>query len=126
MCPKSFLLQEIRLPVHDIDLKRWGLQKAKQINFNQFKASNTWLLNFKKKFSICSRKITKFVTSSHRQDDANIKQNAENFVENSKLKLQNYLPNQVLNSDQSGFKYDITGNRTLSVSGERTTEAVTQ
>ncbi|CAF2135645.1 unnamed protein product [Rotaria magnacalcarata] len=35
------------LPVHDIDLRRWSLKKACELNLRDFEASHTWLLNFK-------------------------------------------------------------------------------
>ena len=50
-------------PVHEIDLRRWSHQQARSMSFNQFVASDTWLLNFKGKYDICSRKIRK--VSSH-------------------------------------------------------------
>ncbi|CAF2847958.1 unnamed protein product [Rotaria sp. Silwood2] len=47
------------LPVHDRDICRWGYQKAVEISFYDFRASNYWLINFKRKNNICSKKITK-------------------------------------------------------------------
>ncbi len=54
------------LPVHDIDLKRWALEIAKEenLNSNQFKASDSWIAIFKRKHRISARKITKFMTKS--------------------------------------------------------------
>jgi hypothetical protein len=34
--------------MHDFDLKRWALQIAKEVLLNNFKASDSWLLLFKK------------------------------------------------------------------------------
>ncbi len=51
--------RDLLRPVHDIDLRRWSHQQAKSMSFNQFVASDTWVLNFKRKHDICSRKITK-------------------------------------------------------------------
>ena len=47
-----------------MDIQRWGLQAAKQRNLDDFQASITWLLEFKKRHGICSRKITNIVTKS--------------------------------------------------------------
>lgn len=51
--------RESYLPVHDLDLRRWGLEKAKQELFHDFIASEKWLFNFKTQHNICSRKVTK-------------------------------------------------------------------
>lgn len=47
------------LPVHDIDLRRWALKKAMDESLHNFVASAHWLLTFKHKHNITSRKITK-------------------------------------------------------------------
>jgi hypothetical protein len=57
--------RDLLYPVHDIDLKRWAHQQARAISFNEFAASDTWLLNFKRKYDICSRKITKVSSNNH-------------------------------------------------------------
>src|SRR6185437_742502 len=46
------------LPVHDMDLQKWALQKAKEVSYSQFKASRKWLLKFKRQNRIQSRKVT--------------------------------------------------------------------
>ncbi|CAF4297484.1 unnamed protein product [Rotaria sp. Silwood2] len=50
---------ELFLPVHDLDLRRWALNKAQEELINDFVASEKWLLNFKIKYTIGSRKVTK-------------------------------------------------------------------
>ncbi len=43
------------LPVHDLDLKRWALSKARELQMNEFKASPNWILRLKKAYNIVSR-----------------------------------------------------------------------
>jgi AAA+ ATPase superfamily predicted ATPase len=50
------------LPVHDSDLVRWVLQRARASSITNFVASHHWLVNFKQKHNIVSRKITKIMT----------------------------------------------------------------
>jgi len=50
--------------IHGLDLRRWALEAKKEINFLHFKAGATWILNFKRKHGIVSRKITKFINRS--------------------------------------------------------------
>ena len=64
MYKKILNAREQYLPIHDIDIQRWGLQAAKQMNLDDFQAFITWLLEFKKCHGICSRKITNIVTKS--------------------------------------------------------------
>ena len=51
--------RDLLCPVHDLDLKRWTIRKARMISFHDFVASDHWILNFKHKHNICSRKIIK-------------------------------------------------------------------
>jgi hypothetical protein len=62
--------RERNLPIHDIDLKRWSLELASDnsLTKEEFVASDTFIYNFKKKFGIISRKVTKFI---NRRDSAN-------------------------------------------------------
>ncbi|CAF4147377.1 unnamed protein product, partial [Rotaria sordida] len=53
------------LSVHDIDLRRCGPKKARELNLNDFQASDGWLYNFKHQHEICSRKITKLILNTH-------------------------------------------------------------
>lgn len=52
------------ITVHDLDLRRWALASAREIQCSNFKASNFWLYNFKKAHHIVSRKVTKFVSKT--------------------------------------------------------------
>jgi hypothetical protein len=56
--------REKALPVHDIDLRRWALQRAMDESLHNFVASKHWLHTFKHKHNIVSRKITKVRASS--------------------------------------------------------------
>lgn len=45
------------LPVHDADLKRWAIQESQILKFSNFKCSDSWILPFKTRNRLCSRKI---------------------------------------------------------------------
>ncbi|XP_035705862.1 uncharacterized protein LOC110847661 [Folsomia candida] len=119
----SILLMKREI-IHDFDLKRWALQMAKELNLPQFKASDAWILIFKKSHNIVSRKITKFVTKTCLQNAEVIAQSARNFVESAQVKMEIYHHDNILNTDQSGFNYLLKSNRMLSVKGEKSTSAV--
>ncbi|CAF2880172.1 unnamed protein product [Rotaria sp. Silwood2] len=50
--------------VHDTDLQLFALQKAKQLGWDSFKASATFIKSFKKNNRISSRRYTKLITRS--------------------------------------------------------------
>lgn len=59
------------MTLHDIDIRRWALSIAKELHCDNFKASPSWVLNFKKAHNIVSRKVTKFVSRTDVQVSAN-------------------------------------------------------
>ena len=50
--------------VSDMNLKQWALKCAKKLEYSDFKASDSFVLKFKKSFHISGRKITKYVTKN--------------------------------------------------------------
>ncbi len=50
------------LPIHDSDLRRISIKKAREMNLQNFVASPFWLLNFKRRHHITSRKVAKLAT----------------------------------------------------------------
>ena len=111
------------LSVHDIDLRQWGLRKAKEIFLNDFVASEKCLFNFKHRYNSCSRKITKLVTKREGQNEQEIYKSAYDFVSNTQRIKKTYNPDYILNTDQSGLQLELYSNRTLSFQGEKTTLA---
>lgn len=111
------------LSVHDLDLRRWALQKARELDWADFQASYHWILEFKHRHAICSRRVTKLVTKRFVESQEEIGQSAEDFVSMSKKIIKRYRPDQVLNTDQIGIELEPHGNRTLSHSGEKSTWA---
>ncbi|CAF4040341.1 unnamed protein product, partial [Rotaria sp. Silwood1] len=109
------------LSVHDIDLRRRGLKKARELNLNDFEASEGWLWSFKYRHGICTRKITKLVMKKVVESQEEIYQSAKNFVLETNKIIEGYTPNQVLNTDQIGVELEVHGGRTLTHSGEKST-----
>jgi hypothetical protein len=109
-----------KLPIHDIDLKRWANVCAKQLNI-KFNVSNYWVSKFKKANRIRSRKVTKFVSYNNLKDSAKLIDTCNNFVKNAINQFKNYENSHILNTDQSGFCYELYSNRTLSEIGEKHT-----
>ncbi|CAF4695556.1 unnamed protein product, partial [Rotaria sp. Silwood2] len=48
--------------IHDSDLELFAIQKARELNWDNFKARNTFIKNFKKEHRISSRRYTKVIT----------------------------------------------------------------
>ena len=114
--------------VHDRDLRRWAL-KAYNDEGNKnilFKASRSWVHNFKKAHHIVSRKITKFVTRKTLEDDEKLKTIAQKFVQEVKPLVKEYGPDNVYNSNESGFQLQIHSGRSLACEGQKKVEYVVQ
>ncbi|CAF2744270.1 unnamed protein product [Rotaria sp. Silwood2] len=120
------LLKDIlgqQLPVHDLDFKRWALRIAKERSLNDFPASYDWVGNFKRRHSVCSRKITKFVTTRQVENQDLINQSADSFVAETSKIFQKYDDDNILNTNQIGIELELHSNRALSYQGEKTTIA---
>ena len=113
--------REIGAIVHDNDIRRWGVMKARDIQLD-FKASRTWVDNLKSKFRISSRKVTCFV-NNEKQDPEEILQEATIFVTevNDYIQQANLSPMQIINADESGLTLELEPKRTLSFIGEKQT-----
>ncbi|GAV08557.1 hypothetical protein RvY_18228 [Ramazzottius varieornatus] len=57
-----FLAKKKKHVVKDLHLRRWGLTAYQAVGLEGFKASPDWIGKLKRYYSICDRKITKFVT----------------------------------------------------------------
>lgn len=122
-CYEQFIsARETRSPVHDIDIRRWALFKAEQINLTNFVASHGWVNRFKRVFRISSRKICKFTSFRNYNRREEIENEGVELLlkfNDSYLEFPRHL---IFNSDQSGFRYCHLGNRTLSHTGEKYTD----
>ncbi|CAM4774878.1 unnamed protein product [Rotaria magnacalcarata] len=107
--------------------RRQKLERVEHFVLDRFrsahglKASDYWLLNFKKRNGISSRKVTKFVFHQEVVDRSIIKQTVGDFVAEATKHIPKYKLDCVLNSDQSSFNYEIVSNCTLSYAGEKAT-----
>jgi hypothetical protein len=112
-----------RLIVHEKDLKRWAILKKREVGLSSFVASHFWLISFKRKYRIVSRKITKYVSMAQIEDSASIMETARNFVESAISKFEEYSSNHILNTDQSGFTYLEHSSYTLANVGQKSVVA---
>lgn len=110
--------------IHDRHLQLWALQVKKEIdpeNIINFKASKSWVLKFKKRYGIVSRKITKHVTVGDIDKQHDIEKIAVEFASQVKEEMaeMQLAPNQVFNIDQSKFEKELHSRRTLEQKGKR-------
>ncbi|KAE8751167.1 hypothetical protein FOCC_FOCC002251 [Frankliniella occidentalis] len=113
--------------VHDLNLRQWALQKGRELGCtNHFKASTWWLTQFKRTHKIVGRKITKFVSKKDIRDKTAIEDSALDFVIDTMPLLDEFGLDNVYNSDQSGFQYEIHCGRTLADKGQKKVEIIAQ
>ncbi|CAL8127138.1 unnamed protein product [Orchesella dallaii] len=112
--------------IKESNLHSWAIQASQtfQDDTFAFKASHSWVDSFKKKHGITSRRITKLVTRREILSMDAIHESAKAFQLGIKSDARNFQPDNIINTDQAGFTYEITNNRTLSHRGEKSTWAL--
>lgn len=83
------------------------------VGYKSFKASKYWLHKWKKKNNIVSRKITKVMSRKQIQSLPDVAEKVNKYREEKRALIAKYQPNGVLNSDQSGFNFELLSGRTL-------------
>ncbi|CAF3519901.1 unnamed protein product [Rotaria sp. Silwood1] len=128
---KEFMLNEFYLQrtiekaaVHDTDLELYAIQKARELNWDTFKASKQFLNTFKKENRISSRRYDKIITRTISNSKICSLDDAQNWIESKRTIISKYTTHQILNSDHCSFQQEYVSPRTLSFSGERRTEVV--
>ena len=112
--------------IHDNDLRRWALDKAREISLLNFKAKSHWPHKFKKHNRIVSRKINKMISLKMSHLMENYVVSATVFVGETKKKIAEMALTDVYNTDQSGFNYEMHSGRTLAPCGSKTVEVAVQ
>ena len=101
-------------------------EKVLEINFEKFKASIHWLNEFKRRYKIVSRKVTKVISKTSIDDSEERLEQQQEFRNKVKNAIKKYDDKRVYNSDQSGFKYEIHSGRTLNTKGDTNVECIVQ
>ncbi|VDL64944.1 unnamed protein product [Nippostrongylus brasiliensis] len=126
----DLLYEEVRrkmaegITLHDENLRLMALELCRQNQVEQFKASQTWVSSFKKRYGIVSRKITTFVSKKAYKCRDEIELKAQQFVSLVREDMQTKPLAIFCNGDQSGFVKEMTTGRTLAPLGvERIVES---
>lgn len=110
--------------LHDRNIRIWALVKAKELNLLTFKASPTWILQFKKLNRITGRKVTRFVSRTTSEKIDELQQKTDEFFKKFQDDIYpNFTAVQIFNIDECGVNYELHSARTLSHLGEKDTEA---
>lgn len=111
---------------HDIDIRRWGLRAKIELGYNDlnFKASSTWVSNFKIAHRIVSRKINKFLTKKTLEQADKLQLSAQEFVQNITQQIPIYGLENIYNTDESGFQLEMHSGRTLTTAGVKKVQCV--
>lgn len=112
------------LPIHDIDLQRWAIGIARELDFNEFQASEFWVRSFKGRHKICSRKITNIITKREILNSSEILKSEKDFIRLFNKLSPKYNELQIFNTDQMGVEKEQFSTRTLSFQGEKKTFGV--
>ncbi|KAK6044397.1 tc5 transposase [Cooperia oncophora] len=117
------------ITLHDENLRFMALNLCRQNNIENFKASQSWITAFKRRYGIVSRKITTFVTKRNYRSREEIQRKAQEFVSIVRREMEAAPLGCFCNGDQSGFVKELTTGRSLAPVGvkrvERTVESRT-
>lgn len=107
--------------VDDNDLEDWALIFAQDLGLTNFSASRSFILRWKQKHRIRSRKVTNFITKRQVRDREQKESDAKNFGEVIRRISKDELiePRFILNADQTGVPYELARNRTLNTIGDK-------
>ena len=105
-------------------MQRWAKKAGIEAKLNDFTASGHWVNNFKKKYFIVSRKVTKQTTARKKQKLE--PETLEQFKNETLTEILEYCPKFVYNTDQVRVVQEIHRFRTLSHKGEKDTILLVQ
>lgn len=83
-------------------LQQWALSAASQFEDFSFKASNSWVIKFKKEHKIKQRKITKYVSAIETATMDEILAAADIFRKQTTAIISNFHKDFIINTDQTG------------------------
>ncbi|CAO4378152.1 unnamed protein product [Caenorhabditis nigoni] len=105
--------------IHDYTIREVALREAKRMG-KVFKASETWVLHFKKKHHLKSRHIDTFVTNKKLESREELKKTMKAFREDTWPMLRKkHSEKKIWNADQTGLKLESVGLRTITVKGKK-------
>lgn len=88
-----------------------------QIGYDWFKASPSWVARWKRSNKVVSRKITKVLSSKQIRSLPDVSATISTFRNETRNKISKYLPQEISNTDQSGFNIELLSERTLAGKG---------
>lgn len=103
-------------------IRNFAIQKfleLKDEGFHTFKASESWLSRFKSRHNISSRKITRLVSKREVKSEQEIIDSALKFQNEIKSLAKYFDDDHIFNTDQCGFQYELTSQRTYTKKGEK-------
>lgn len=106
-------------PIHDYILRRWALEAADEIGDENFVASDSWILKFKKRHQVLSKAVTHYVGDAEIAKAAIKDQEIQRFLDTYSHVRQLFPHHLIVNMDQSGLNYEIANKRTLVKKGGR-------
>lgn len=105
--------------VHGYMIRRWAQECAEEINATAFVGSDSWVERFKQRHSIVGRKVTDIRSRPEVAQAEMIEESRRRFLQEYDA-LRHYFPRHLIwNFDQSGFRYEISNDRTLTFRGDR-------
>ena len=95
----------MNIPLSGLMLKKKALAYATSLGHQDFKASDGWLGNFKKRYEICGKSV--YGKSGSVNDDV-----CEDWISKLSSLVQDYTPYEIYNADETALFYRCLPNKT--------------
>lgn len=114
--------------IKGITLRTWAVEVAEKhgMPMDLFRASNSWMQAFNKKFKITSRKINRFVTDKAHKNAEDIKAQSNEYVKMISAGIKRLGAHCFYNVDHTGVQKEMHSARTLEIRGTQTVEGKAQ
>ncbi|CAJ0586359.1 unnamed protein product, partial [Mesorhabditis spiculigera] len=115
------------LPLHGRNLRAIVMELNEQHKLVKgFLASPSWIHKLKRHLNLCSRSITKFVSTKTRRDEALLDAKVDALVTEMRALIVSEGADNVINCDQSGLLKEHLGKHTLAKRGTKKVEVCVQ
>jgi len=106
--------------INGLNIRSWAVKIADEMGCTTFKASQSWLDRWKKSYGIVNRKITKFVSSGHEEDEDLKREAAAKFAQAMQIKIERVGAENFYNADHTMIIKELRAKRSLHLKGAKT------
>ncbi|EGT34375.1 hypothetical protein CAEBREN_10610 [Caenorhabditis brenneri] len=109
-----------QVEIHERFIQRLGIQQAAAFGLKNFQGSPSWVNGVKKDHNMVSRHIDRRITTSKRSKSPTPEEKVKKFLATEVPRIKKkYSASHIFNVDQTGIRYELTSNRTITKRGRK-------